>query len=110
MDRTPGGTMTPPHDEDAPCDDFAPVIPLRRRQPDPDPTTPTENTGPDSPGIWDPDAPLADLTTRSPAGEQPTAPDLLIPPAAAAGERGPTGGREATATAPHRRAGPRRLA
>ena len=99
MDSTEGGTMTPPHDEDATCDDFAPVIPLRRRQPDPEPDQQTENIDPDSPGIWDLDAPLADLTARPSRSAQPSATDALTRPPIGTVEPSPSSDREATIAA-----------
>jgi hypothetical protein len=59
MDGTPGGRMTPPRDHDA-TEDYAPVIPLRRRQHERKLEQPTAETG--LGGIWDPDAPLPSLT------------------------------------------------
>jgi len=78
MDETSGGTMTPPRDEDANSGDFAPVIPLRRRQQDPEAAAPTEKIEPDSRGIWDPDTPIADLTERPSLREQPRATEPLV--------------------------------
>ena len=60
----PTSTMTPPHDHDADTHEFAPVIPLRRRQHDTDNPRATQTLEADRPGIWDPDAPLAGLTQR----------------------------------------------
>jgi hypothetical protein len=64
MDGTSGGTMTPPRDEDATCEHFAAVIPLRRRQHDVELPLATVTLEPDSCNLWDPDAPPASLTAR----------------------------------------------
>ena len=102
MDETSGGTMTPPRDEDANSGDFAPVIPLRRRQPDPEAAAPMEKIEPDSRGIWDPDTPIADLPERPSLREQPTATEPLVRPSAAVGEVEVSGGDATTATRHHR--------
>jgi hypothetical protein len=68
--------MTPPRDEDASCDDFAPVIPLRRRQLDVEPPAVTDTLEPDSRGLWDSDAPIPGLPERASRSEQPPAPEL----------------------------------
>jgi hypothetical protein len=75
--------MTPPRDEDATCDDFAPVIPLRRR----------EHTL-ERPAAAEPSAPdfaVAEATAQTPGvdalpsvWQQPEATELLIRPATAA--------------------------
>ena len=78
MDGTSGGTVTPPRDEDANSGDFAAVIPLRRRQQPPDAAEATETIEPDSRGIWDPDAPIVDLTERPSLPQQPTATEPLM--------------------------------
>src|ERR1039458_10028687 len=80
MDGTSGGTMTPPRDEDASCDDFAPVIPLRRRQLDIEPPAVTHTLEPDSRGLWDSDAPIPGLPERASRPEQPPAPELPARP------------------------------
>lgn len=73
MDGTTGGTMTPPRDTDATTEDFAPVIPLRRRQPDPAATrAPALDDDAGAGGIWDPDAPPASLTARRPPHDPAT--------------------------------------
>ena len=88
MDQT--GTMTPPHDHDADTAEFAPVIPLRRRQHGTDSPGATQTLETDRPGIWDPDAPLAGLTQRPSALDQQTTDPLERPVAPADGpaERG----------------------
>jgi hypothetical protein len=68
--------MTPPRDEDGTSDDFAPVIPLRRRQPDAHRPAVTDNLEPDSRGLWDSDAPIPGLPERASRSEQPPAPEL----------------------------------
>jgi hypothetical protein len=108
MDETSGGTMTPPRDEDANSGDFAPVIPLRRRQQDPEAAAPIEKIEPDSRGIWDPDTPIADLTERPSLREQPTATEPLVRPSATVGEVEVSGGGATTVTR-HHRTGSRRL-
>ena len=102
MDRTTGGTMTPPRDEDANSGDFAAVIPLRRRQPHADTAVAIELAEPDARGIWDPDAPIADLTERPTPREKPTATDLLARPTANAGEADTPGHDTTTAVPPGR--------
>jgi hypothetical protein len=72
------GTMTPPRDEDATCDDFAPVIPLRRRQHDVEPPAAGDTLEADSCSVWDPDAPIPGLAERPSVWEQPSAPELLV--------------------------------
>ena len=99
MDGTMGGTMTPPRDEDANSGDFAPVIPLRRRQPDADNAVATKNPEPDARGIWDPDAPIADLTERPRPLKKTTTTELLARPTANACEAD-TPGHETTAAVP----------
>jgi hypothetical protein len=64
--------MTPPRDEDATCEHFAPVIPLRRREYDSAPDELTETAEPDSRDLWDPDCPLASLTARRLPRDSPT--------------------------------------
>jgi hypothetical protein len=91
--------MTPRRDEDANSGDFAPVIPLRRRQPGTDTAVAIENPEPDARGIWDPDAPIADLTERPPPRNKPTPTDLLARPTASADEAD-TPGDETTAAVP----------
>src|ERR1700690_2191954 len=78
MDGTSGGTMTPPRGEDGTSDDFAPVIPLRRRQLDVEAPAVTDTLEPDSRGLWDSDAPIPGLPERASRSEQPPAPE---PPA-----------------------------
>jgi hypothetical protein len=68
--------MTPPRDEDASCGDFAPVIPLRRRQLDVEAAAVTDTLEPDSRGLWDSDAPIPGLPERASRSEQPPAPEL----------------------------------
>jgi len=83
MDGTSGGTMTPPRDEDATCDDFAPVIPLRRREHTLERPVATEPPAPD--------LAAADATAQTPGidalpsvWQQPEATELLIRPNTAA--------------------------
>jgi hypothetical protein len=108
MDDTSGGTMTPPRDEDANSGDFAAVIPLRRRQQDPEAAARTEKTEPGSRGIWDHDTPIADLPERPSLPEQPTATEPLVRPSATVGEVEVSGG-DATTVRRHQRTGSRRL-
>src|ERR1019366_3785462 len=103
MDETSGGTMTPPRDQDATSEDFAPVILLRPRPQEIDAAEPGETSEPDSRGIWDLDAPLAGLTERPSVWEQPTATELLAPAASAATKADPYG-RETTIVIPTRAA------
>jgi hypothetical protein len=103
MDETSGGTMTPPRDQDATSEDFAPVILLRPRPQEIDAAEPSETNEPDSRGIWDLDAPLAGLTARPSVWEQPTATELLAPTAAAA-TKADAYGRETTIVIPTRAA------
>jgi len=98
--------MTPPRDPDA-TSEFAPVIPLRRRQPDADASGPVERGDPGSGGVWDTDAPPAGLTPRPSVRDQPAATELLIPAAAAAGEVDASGHEDASATPPHEAGSPR---
>ena len=101
--------MTPPHDHDADTAEFAPVIPLRRRQHNTDNPGATQTVEADRPGIWDPDAPLAGLTQRPSARDQHATDPLERPVASADGpaERGES----ATPAARRRaRAGSHRLA
>src|ERR1019366_5165585 len=93
MDRTSGGTMTPPRDEDATCGDFAPVIPLRRRQPDIETVEPAGITDPGSRDLWNPDAPLEGLPQRPSVSTE-----LLVRPAAST--EADASGREATTALP----------
>jgi len=109
MDETSGGTMTPPHDQDATSEDFAPVILLRPRPQQIDAAEPSETSEPDSRGIWDLDAPLAGLTERPSVWEQPTATELLAP-AASAATKADAYGRETTLVIPTRAAGFTRVA
>ena len=69
MDETEA--MTPPRDHDADTREFAPVIPLRRRQHDAASNGATQTLETDRPGIWDADAPLAGLTERPGVRDQP---------------------------------------
>jgi hypothetical protein len=107
MDETSGGTMTPPRDEDPTSGDFAPVIPLRRRQPDPEAAAPMEKIEPDSRGIWDPDTPIADLRERLSPWQQPTSTEPLVRPSAAVGEVEVSGGDATAATLQRRPRSPR---
>ena len=93
--------MTPPRDPDA-NSEFAPVIPLRRRQPDPQPSGPVELADPGSGGVWDTDTPPAGLTPRPSVWDQPAATELLVPAAAATREVNASGREDATAAAPHK--------
>ena len=68
--------MTPPRGEDGTSDDFATVIPLRRRQLDVERPAVTDNLEPDSRGLWDSDAPIPGLPERAPRSEQPPVPEL----------------------------------
>jgi hypothetical protein len=105
MDETSGGTMTPPRDQDATSEDFAPVILLRPRPQEIDAAAdPGETSEPDSRGIWDLDAPLAGLTERPSVWEQPTATELLVAPAASAATKADAYGRETTIVIPTRAA------
>ena len=106
MDGTSGGTMTPPRDEDANSGDFAPVIPLRRRQQDPETAAQMEKIEPDSRGIWDPDTPIADLPERL-SWQQPTSAEPLVRPSAAVGEVEVSGGDATAATLQRRTRSPR---
>lgn len=101
--------MTPPRDQDAPSDDFAPVILLRPRPQEIDSAEPGETSEPDSRGIWDLDAPLAGLTERPSVWDQPTATELLAPAAATATDAGAYG-RETTIVISTRAAGFPRVA
>ena len=74
--------MTPPREPDANSAEFAPVIPLRRRQPDPHTAGAVEPTEPAPGGVWDTDAPPAGLTPRPSVWDQPAATELLVPTAA----------------------------
>jgi hypothetical protein len=103
MDETSGGTMTPPRDQDATSEDFAPVILLRPRPQEIDAAEPSETSEPDSRGIWDLDAPLAGLTERPSVWDQPTATELLAP-AASAATKADAYGRETTIVIPTRAA------
>jgi hypothetical protein len=71
--------MTPPRDPDANSAEFAPVIPLRRRQPDPDSAGAVELTEAAPGGVWDTDAPPAGLTPRPSVWDQPAVTELLLP-------------------------------
>jgi hypothetical protein len=71
--------MTPPRDGDANSAEFAPVIPLRRRQPDPHSAGAVELTEVAPGGVWDTDAPPAGLTPRPSVWDQPAATELLHP-------------------------------
>jgi hypothetical protein len=73
-------TTTPPRDHDPAAEDFAPVIPLRRRQFGTD-ASPALDREPGGGGLWDPDAPPASLTERRP----PRQPQGLALPASLAG-------------------------
>jgi hypothetical protein len=79
--------MTPPRDGDA---DFAPVIPLRRRQPDRH-AAGVELTEPVAGGVWDTDTPPTDLPPRPSVWDQPAATELLVPTATIGGEVGASG-------------------
>jgi hypothetical protein len=68
--------MTPPRDEDGTSDNFATVIPLRRRQLDVETPAVTGTLEPDSRGLWDSNAPIPGLPERSSRSEQPPAPEL----------------------------------
>lgn len=74
--------MTPPREPDANSAEFAPVIPLRRRQPDPHTAGAVELAEPAPGGVWDTDAPPAGLTPRPSVWDQPAATELLVPTAA----------------------------
>jgi hypothetical protein len=68
--------MTPPRDEDASREDFAPVIPLRRQHPDREPRGGTDTVEPDARGVWDNDVPIPGLPQRSSGSEQPSLPEF----------------------------------
>jgi len=70
--------MTFTRDEDANSDDFARVIPLRRRAQSIARTPPIETHGPPARDIWDPNAPVAGLAQRASLWESPTATELLV--------------------------------
>jgi hypothetical protein len=91
--------MTPPRDPDADSE-FAPVIPLRRRQPDADASAQVELADPGSGGVWDTDAPPAWLTPRPSVWDQQAATELLVSAAAATREVDAGGHEDATAAAP----------
>jgi len=101
--------MTPPRDQDATSEDFAPVILLRPRPQQIDAAEPGETSEPDSRGIWDLDAPLAGLTARPSVWDQPTATELLAP-AASAATKADAYGRETTILIPTRAGGFPRIA
>jgi hypothetical protein len=98
--------MTPPRDGDANSADFAPVIPLRRRQPDAHSAAAVELTGAAPGGVWDTDAPAAGLTPRPSVWDQPAATELLLP--APAIEREFDGSGRDNRIAPARERGSRR--
>ena len=95
MDGTSGGTMTPPRDENATCDDFAPVIPLRRRQHNLERPVAGEPPAPDF-AVADSDPAIPGLDELPSVWQQPEATELLIRPTTAAEDR-VVGEREATA-------------
>jgi len=66
--------MTPPIGHD---DEFAPVIPLRRRGASRHEPIVTGTPDEQARGIWDPDAPPTDLPTRPSVWDQPAATELL---------------------------------
>jgi hypothetical protein len=103
MDGTSGGTMTPPRDENATCDDFAPVIPLRRRQHTLERPVAAEPPTPDF-AVADSDAPIPGLDELPSVWQQPEATELLIRPTTAAQDR-VAGDREATAATARRGSG-----
>ena len=103
MDGTSGGTMTPPRDEDATCDDFAPVIPLRRRQHNLDRSVVAEPPTPDF-AVADSDAAIPGVNELPSVWQQPEATELLIRPTTAAEDR-EAGDREATAATARRGSG-----
>jgi len=98
--------MTPPRDGDANSAEFAPVIPLRRRRPDPHTAAPVEPTEAAPGGVWDTDAPPAGLTPRPSVWDQPAATELLLP--APAIEREVDASGRDNLIAPARERGPRR--
>ena len=103
MDGTSGGTMTPPRDENATCDDFAPVIPLRRRQHTLERTVAGEPPAPDF-AVADSDPAIPGLDELPSVWQQPEATELLIRPTTAAEDR-EAGDREATAATARRGSG-----
>jgi len=100
MDGTSGGTMTPPRDENATCDDFAPVIPLRRRQHNLERPVAGEPPAPDFTAT-DSDPAIPGLDELPSVWQQPEATELLIRPTTAAEDR-EAGNREATAATARR--------
>ncbi len=84
--------MTPPHDHDATSEQFAPVIPLRRRQRDVETAHPTGDAEPGCGGIWDPDSPPASLTARRSPCDPPTGAPEGARTAEAAGSLGEDAG------------------
>ena len=75
--------MTPPRDEDATCDDFAPVIPLRRRQHTPERPVTAEPPAPDL-AVAEATAQTPGLDALPSVWQQPEATELLIRPNTAA--------------------------
>jgi hypothetical protein len=95
--------MTPPRDEDATCDEFAPVIPLRRRQHTLERPVVAEPPTPDF-AVEDSDAAIPGVDELPSVWQQPEATELLIRPTTAAEDRD-AGNREATAASARRRSG-----
>ena len=95
--------MTPPRDENATCDDFAPVIPLRRRQHTHERPVAGEPPTPDF-AVADSDPAIPGLDELPSVWQQPEATELLIRPTTAAEDR-EAGDREATAASARRGSG-----
>ncbi len=95
--------MTPPRDENAGCDDFAPVIPLRRRQHTLERPVAAERPTPDF-AVADSDPAIPGLDELPSVWQQPEATELLIRPTTAAEDR-EAGDREATAASARRGSG-----
>ena len=95
--------MTPPRDENATCDDFAPVIPLRRRQHTLEHSVVAEPPAPDF-AVADSDPAIPGLDELPSVWQQPEATELLIRPTTAAEDRD-AGDREATAATARRSSG-----
>jgi hypothetical protein len=95
--------MTPPRDENATCDDFAPVIPLRRRQHSLEHSVVAERPAPDF-AVADSEPAIPGLDELPSVWQQPEATELVIRPTAAAEDR-EAGDREATAASARRGSG-----
>jgi hypothetical protein len=99
--------MTPPRDENASCDDFAPVIPLRRRQHNLEHLVVAERPTPDF-SVADSDPAIPGLDELPSVWQQPEATELLIRPTTAAEDR-EAGDHEATAACARRSSGSPRV-